>query len=283
MAQGTDEDYKDAEVPMRLTEDEIVASLPPWTTQITLRACLVGVVLGVAFQFVTMRFALGPGGVVPTFNMPMGAPAGNVVQPSNSFARAMRCSVPSTCRVDGLVLTCGDASGACRSRPQTASVCRRISRCTLHCSCIIGSAGLAGVGSQPPMTQNFLYVGITTPGVGPTSSAVPAGLTAFLVLKPLTTWLLRAGWSTQPFTAQENTVVQTFAMAMVTSLWILGFGSYLQAMDYQTYVNIGGASTPGNYAADVSNPCALCSCAKASSVEHTSRFEGRPCSSYDSD
>ena len=91
-----------------------------------------------------------------------------------------------------------------------------------------------------------------------------AGLTAFLVLKPLTTWLLRRGWTTQPFTAQENTVVQTFAMAMVTSLWILGFGSYLQAMDQQTYVNIGGASTPGNYASDVSNPCgplrgALCS------------------------
>ena len=86
-------------------------------------------------------------------------------------------------------------------------------------------------------------------------SAPVAGLTAFLVLKPMTTWLLRAGWTTQPFTAQENTVVQTFAMAMVTSLWILGFGSYLQAMDQQTYVNIGGASTPGNYAADVSNPC----------------------------
>ena len=72
----------------------------------------------------------------------------------------------------------------------------------------------------------------------------------------MTTWLLRAGWTTQPFTAQENTVVQTFAMAMVTSLWILGFGSYLQAMDQQTYENIGGASTPGNYASDVSDPCA---------------------------
>ena len=56
----------------------------------------------------------------------------------------------------------------------------------------------------------------------------PSGLTAFLILKPLTAWLLRLRWSKQPFTAQENTVVQTFAMAMVTSLWILGFGSYLQ-------------------------------------------------------
>ena len=79
-------------------------------------------------------------------------------------------------------------------------------------------------------------------------------MTAFLILKPLTAWLLRMGWSKQPFTAQENTVVQTFAMAMVTSLWILGFGSYLQAMDYQTYLNAGGLSTPGNYPQDTLNP-----------------------------
>ena len=81
-----------------------------------------------------------------------------------------------------------------------------------------------------------------------------AGLTAFLVLKPVTAWLLRLGWTRQPFTAQENTVVQTFAMAMVTSLWILGFGSYLQAMDYQSYLNAGGLSTPGNFPQDTLNP-----------------------------
>jgi OPT oligopeptide transporter protein len=82
----------------------------------------------------------------------------------------------------------------------------------------------------------------------------PAGLTAFLILKPVTAWLLRMGWTRQPFTAQENTVVQTFAMAMVTSLWILGFGSYLQAMDYQSYLNAGGLSTPGNFPQDTLNP-----------------------------
>lgn len=59
---------------MRLTEDEIVQSLPPWYTQFTVRAVCVGICLGVAFGFITMRFALGPFGVVPTFNMPMGAP-----------------------------------------------------------------------------------------------------------------------------------------------------------------------------------------------------------------
>ncbi len=88
-------------------------------------------------------------------------------------------------------------------------------------------------------------------------SSVPQGLTAFLILKPVTAWLLRMGWSRQPFTAQENTVVQTFAMAMVTSLWILGFGSYLQAMDYQSYLNAGGLSTPGNFPQDTLDPCAL--------------------------
>ena len=143
----------------------------------------------------------------------------------------------------------------------------------------IGSTAIgAAVPSQPPTTLKHLshqvYAHRAAAMKAPRSCH--AGLTAFLVLKPLTTWLLRSGWSTQPFTAQENTVVQTFAMAMVTSLWILGFGSYLQAMDYQTYVNIGGASTPGNFAADVSNPCALNSCAssRASHVESCGKQGG---------
>lgn len=37
-----------------------------------MRAIIVGMFLGVAYGFITMRFALGPFGVVPTFNMPMG-------------------------------------------------------------------------------------------------------------------------------------------------------------------------------------------------------------------
>lgn len=40
--------------------------------QITSRAVVTGLVLGVLYGFITMRFALGPFGVVPTFNMPMG-------------------------------------------------------------------------------------------------------------------------------------------------------------------------------------------------------------------
>jgi len=56
-----------------LTEDEVIAALPPWTSQITVRALCVGGILGAVFSFITMRFSLGPGGVVPTFNMPIGA------------------------------------------------------------------------------------------------------------------------------------------------------------------------------------------------------------------
>ena len=56
-----------------LTEDEVIAALPPWTTQITVRGVGMGVILGAIFSFITMRFSLGPGGVVPTFNMPTGA------------------------------------------------------------------------------------------------------------------------------------------------------------------------------------------------------------------
>lgn len=51
----------------------MVAALPDWKTQITLRALIVGTVLGAVFSFITMRFSLGPGGIVPTFNMPLGA------------------------------------------------------------------------------------------------------------------------------------------------------------------------------------------------------------------
>ncbi len=44
-----------------------------------------------------------------------------------------------------------------------------------------------------------------------------AGLISFVFLKPTCRWLTKKGWAKQPFTAQENTVSQTFAMAMTGS------------------------------------------------------------------
>ena len=43
------------------------------------------------------------------------------------------------------------------------------------------------------------------------------GLISFVFLKPTCRWLIKKGWAKQPFTAQENTVAQTFAMAMTGS------------------------------------------------------------------
>lgn len=51
---------------------------------------------------------------------------------------------------------------------------------------------------------------------------LPAGLISFTILKPLSAWLGRIGWSKQPFTPQENTVAQTMGMALTGSIWCLG-------------------------------------------------------------
>ena len=40
-------------------------ALPPWTDQITLRGCVVGVGLALLFCIITLRLALGPAGIVP--------------------------------------------------------------------------------------------------------------------------------------------------------------------------------------------------------------------------
>jgi len=49
-----------------------------------------------------------------------------------------------------------------------------------------------------------------------------AGLISFTILKPLSAWLVKMGWSKQPFTPQENTVAQTMGMALTGSIWCLG-------------------------------------------------------------
>jgi hypothetical protein len=47
--------------------------------QLTVRGYMVGIVLGSVFAFITMRFSLGSGGFVPTFNMPTGPVAAVIV------------------------------------------------------------------------------------------------------------------------------------------------------------------------------------------------------------
>ncbi|KAK9750002.1 hypothetical protein RND81_02G165300 [Saponaria officinalis] len=91
-----------------------------------------------------------------------------------------------------------------------------------------------------------------TVGIIP-SLNVAAGLLGFFFLKSWTSLLSKLGFSTKPFTRQENTVIQTCVVACYGLAFSGGFGSSLLAMDSKTY-NLIGADYPGNRAEDVLNP-----------------------------
>ncbi|XP_024974075.1 probable metal-nicotianamine transporter YSL6 isoform X1 [Cynara cardunculus var. scolymus] len=91
-----------------------------------------------------------------------------------------------------------------------------------------------------------------TVGIIP-SLNVAAGLLGFFCVKSWTTFLQKFGFSVQPFTRQENTVIQTCVVACYGLAFSGGFGSYLLSMDERTY-NLIGADYPGNRAEDVKNP-----------------------------
>ncbi|XP_057446658.1 probable metal-nicotianamine transporter YSL7 [Lotus japonicus] len=68
-----------------------------------------------------------------------------------------------------------------------------------------------------------------TTGIIP-SLNVSAGLLGFFFVKTWTKFLERSGWLKQPFTRQENTVIQTCVVASSGIAFSGGFGSYLFAM-----------------------------------------------------
>ncbi|KAI9083964.1 hypothetical protein K1719_033960 [Acacia pycnantha] len=91
-----------------------------------------------------------------------------------------------------------------------------------------------------------------TVGIIP-SLNVAAGLLGFFFVKTWTTFMSRLGFFTEPFTRQENTVIQTCVVACYGLAFSGGFGSSLIAMDERTYQLIG-PDYPGNRAEDVINP-----------------------------
>ncbi|KAL1547391.1 putative metal-nicotianamine transporter ysl6 [Salvia divinorum] len=91
-----------------------------------------------------------------------------------------------------------------------------------------------------------------TVGIIP-SLNVAAGLLGFFSVKSWTSFLTRLGFSSKPFTRQENTVIQTCVVACYGLAFSGGFGSYLLSMDEKTYKLIG-EDYPGNRAEDVKNP-----------------------------
>uniref|UniRef100_A0A2K1Y7Z5 Metal-nicotianamine transporter YSL3 n=1 Tax=Populus trichocarpa TaxID=3694 RepID=A0A2K1Y7Z5_POPTR len=75
---------------------------------------------------------------------------------------------------------------------------------------------------------------------------VSAALLAFVFLRTWTKLLSKAGIVTSPFTRQENTIVQTCAVAC-------GFGSYLLGLNRKTYEQ-AGVDTEGNTPGSTGEP-----------------------------
>ncbi|RHN68994.1 putative oligopeptide transporter, OPT superfamily [Medicago truncatula] len=75
---------------------------------------------------------------------------------------------------------------------------------------------------------------------------VSVALLGFVFIKLWTKILEKANIVSTPFTRQENTIIQTCAVACYSASFGGGFGSYLLALNRSTYERVGGASTPGN-------------------------------------
>ncbi|PIA34741.1 hypothetical protein AQUCO_03700188v1 [Aquilegia coerulea] len=79
---------------------------------------------------------------------------------------------------------------------------------------------------------------------------VSAALLAFVFIRSWTKILSKAGIVSTPFTRQENTVIQTCAVACYSIAVGGGFGSYLLGLNKNTYEQVGAATegnTPGSY------------------------------------
>lgn len=118
------------------------------------------------------------------------------------------------------------------------------------------------VGRIPPWTKQItirgiiasVFIGIIysvivtklnlTTGLVPNLN-VSAALLAFVFIGTWTKLLQKAGFVSTPFTRQENTVIQTCAVACYSIAVGGGFGSYLLALNRRTYEQ-AGVDTEGN-------------------------------------
>ncbi|XP_048138145.1 metal-nicotianamine transporter YSL3 isoform X2 [Rhodamnia argentea] len=82
---------------------------------------------------------------------------------------------------------------------------------------------------------------------------VSAALLAFVFIRTWTKLLHKAGVVTAPFTRQENTIIQTCAVACYSIAFGGGFGSYLLGLNRKTYEQ-AGVDTPGNSPKGIKEP-----------------------------
>ncbi|KAK6926059.1 Oligopeptide transporter, OPT superfamily, partial [Dillenia turbinata] len=108
---------------------------------------------------------------------------------------------------------------------------------------IIASLGIGIIYSVIVMKLNL------TTGLVPNLN-VSAAFLAFLFIRTWTALLQKAGIVATPFTRQENTVIQTCAVACYSIAVGGGFGSYLLGLNKRTYEQAGvdtEGNTPGSY------------------------------------
>ncbi|CAN1228099.1 Metal-nicotianamine transporter YSL3 [Linum grandiflorum] len=92
-----------------------------------------------------------------------------------------------------------------------------------------------------------------TTGIIPTMN-ISAALLGFVFVKAWTKLLKRVGFATKPFTRQENTLIQTCAVACYSISLAGGFGSYLLGLNKKTYEQAGGGTLLGNNPGSVKEP-----------------------------
>lgn len=91
-----------------------------------------------------------------------------------------------------------------------------------------------------------------TTGIVPNLN-VSAALLAFVFIRTWTNLLSKAGYVSRPFTRQENTMIQTCAVACYSIAVSGGFASYLLGLNKKTY-ELSGVHTEGNSASAVKEP-----------------------------
>ncbi|KAL4279791.1 hypothetical protein GQ457_03G014720 [Hibiscus cannabinus] len=91
-----------------------------------------------------------------------------------------------------------------------------------------------------------------TTGLSPNLN-VSAALLAFIFIRSWTKLLQKAGFVSRPFTRQENTVIQTCAVACYSISVGGGFGSYLLGLNRKTYEQ-AGVDTEGNSPGSIKEP-----------------------------
>lgn len=82
---------------------------------------------------------------------------------------------------------------------------------------------------------------------------VSAALIAFVFIRTWTKMLTKAGFVSKPFTKQENTMIQTCAVACYSIAVGGGFASYLLALNKKTY-EMSGVNNEGNSIKGVKEP-----------------------------